>query len=189
MIIVDNTISSFEDLKNVELINFLQKQNFIIVGNNIGEKNKGLGELHMLKTICDSHDILQYKNITYITARRIFTCPYFFEKTELLSKPKQALLCNPDFLYLDGRFAESNKQNMYNDMIFSMTSDLMKKYADYSMDRVNYLTSVKKGSEQNLFDFVQENSIDFEWVKWIGLIRNDWEIDYKTSETKNFHIN
>jgi hypothetical protein len=57
------------------------------------------------------------------------------------------------------------------------------------MDRVNYLTSVKKGSEQNLFDFVQENSIDFEWVKWIGLIRNDWEIDYKTSETKNFHIN
>lgn len=187
LVIVDNTVSSLDEIKSEEFKEFLRKEKVLFLEKNLGEMNKGLGELHMLNYVLESLDLSDYEFITYITARRIFTCPYFFEKTEMLKS--DGLLCNPDFLYLDGKFIESHKEGMFNDMIFSLRTELMKGYAKYSMKRLNYLAQIQKGSEQNLYDFITETNINCDWVDWIGLIRNDWESDYKLSETKNFHIN
>ena len=39
----------------------------------------------MLKTL-DQTDLEQYENVSYISARKVFTCPYVFERTERLEK-------------------------------------------------------------------------------------------------------
>ena len=153
---------------------------------NIGTKNKGLGEFAMLKAALDETDIDKYDNISYITARRIFTCPYVFEKTEQLQK--KALLSNPDFLYLGGKFSESYKGNLFNDMFFSMKSDTIVEYADYSMSRVDYLSDNHIGSEYNLYDFINEKSIDYDWLEWLGMVRNDWESNKNPLDISNFHV-
>ena len=141
LLICENTINDIEEIKNKELSALLSESEMCAMGSdgNIGTKNKGLGEFAMLKSALDQTDIDKYENISYVTARRIFTCPYVFEKTENLEK--QALLSNPDFLYLGGEFTESYKGNLFNDMFFSMKSDLMLKYADYSISRVDYLST------------------------------------------------
>jgi hypothetical protein len=142
--------------------------------------------LFMLNAAVDELDISQYENISYVTARRFFTCPYVFERTEQLQK--SALVSNPDFVFLDGRVLESYKGPLFNDMFFSMKSATMVEYAKYSMGRVEYLSSDHIGSEYNLYDFITENKIDYDWLEWLGLIRNAWEINGNTSDISNFHI-
>ena len=188
LLICENTIYDVEEIKNKELSEFLSESEMCAMGSdgNIGTKNKGLGEFAMLKSALDQTDIDKYENISYVTARRIFTCPYVFEKTENLEK--KALLSNPDFLYLGGEFTESYKGNLFNDMFFSMKSDLMLKYADYSISRVDHLSKNHIGSEYNLYDFITENNIDYEWLKWLGMVRNDWEVNGNPLDISNFHV-
>ena len=188
LLICENTINDVEEIKNKELSEFLSESEMCAMGSdgNIGTKNKGLGEFAMLKSALDQTDIDKYENISYVTARRIFTCPYVFEKTENLEK--KALLSNPDFLYLGGEFTESYKGNLFNDMFFSMKSDLMLKYADYSISRVDQLSKNHIGSEYNLYDFITENNIDYEWLKWLGMVRNDWEVNGNPLDISNFHV-
>lgn len=188
LLICENTINDIEEIKNKELSDLLSESEMCAMGSdgNIGTKNKGLGEFAMLKSALDQTDIDKYENISYVTARRIFTCPYVFEKTENLEK--QALLSNPDFLYLGGEFTESYKGNLFNDMFFSMKSDLMLKYADYSISRVDYLSTNHIGSEYNLYDFITENNIDYDWLEWLGMVRNDWEVNGNPLDISNFHV-
>ena len=188
LLICENTINDIEEIKNKELAELLSESEMCAMGSdgNIGTKNKGLGEFAMLKSALDQTDIDKYENISYVTARRIFTCPYVFEKTENLEK--QALLSNPDFLYLGGEFTESYKGNLFNDMFFSMKSDLMLKYADYSISRVDHLSKNHIGSEYNLYDFITENNIDYEWLEWLGMVRNDWEVNGNPLDISNFHV-
>ena len=56
------------------------------------------------------------------------------------------------------------------------------------MEQLNTNLSKHIGSEYNLYNFVQENNIDYEWVDWLGIIRNAWEISGNTSDLSNFHI-
>ncbi len=188
MVVCDNTVDDFTFQPNSELSEALSSCNVMAMGSqaNIGTVNKGLGELLMLKIAMDNIDYHQYENICYVTARRIYTCPYAFEKAEQLNK--QALLCNPDFLYVDGRYEEVHKEGMYNDMFFAMKSSLMKDYAEYSYERLNHMSIKRIGSEQNLYSFVQSNNIEFEWIDHLGLIRNDWETDGSEFTLTNFHI-
>ena len=188
LLICENTINDVEEIKNKELSEFLSESEMCAMGSdgNIGTKNKGLGEFAMLKSALDQTDIDKYENFCYVTARRIFTCPYVFEKTENLEK--KALLSNPDFLYLGGEFTESYKGNLFNDMFFSMKSDLMLKYADYSISRVDHLSKNHIGSEYNLYDFITENNIDYDWLEWLGMVRNDWEVNGNPLDISNFHI-
>ena len=187
-IICENTIDDPQQIKNVELRDFLNGEEVVATGSesNIGTSNKGMGELLQLKTALDETDIDKYENICYVTARRFYTCPYVFERTESLKK--QALLSNPDFVFLDGRVLESYKGPLYNDMFFSMKTKSMVQYAQYSMDQLNTNLANQIGSEYNLYNFVTKNNIDYEWVNWLGIIRNAWEINGNTSDLSNFHI-
>jgi len=188
LVVCENTIDSELQIGNEELRNFLSQTEVVAVGSaaNNGTKNKGLGELVMLKSAIDNIDIDKYKNISYITARRFYTCPYVFERTENLKK--KALISNPDVVFLDGRFAETSKNGLYNDMFFSMQSPVMVDYANYSMEVMNNLSTNHIGSEQNLYNFIKENEVDYEWLNWLGLIRNDWERNGNILDVNNFHI-
>jgi len=64
----------------------------------------------------------------------------------------------------------------------------MVEYAEYSMNELNTNLEQHIGSEYNLYNFVTKNNIDYEWVDWLGIIRNAWEISGNTSDLSNFHI-
>ena len=100
----------------------------------------------------------------------------------------QLLLSNPDFLFLDGRLTESYKGSLYNDMFFSMKTKCMVEYAEHSMIELNNNLSNHIGSEQNLYNYITMNDIDYEWLDFLGLIRNDWEINGQTLDVSNYHI-
>jgi hypothetical protein len=44
------------------------------------------------------------------------------------------------------------------------------------------------GSEQLLYNFINENKIEYEWLNWLGLIRNDWERNKTILDVNNFHF-
>lgn len=188
LLICENTIDDPEQIKNEELRDLLADMDMCPLGSeaNLGINNKGVGEIFMLQTALQQTDINDYESIAYVTARHIYTCPYIFERTEKLEK--QALISNPDFAFLNGKFLESYKKGLYNDMCFSMKSSVMVDYANYSMDIINRNISKAPGSEQLLYDFINENKIEYEWLEWIGLIRNDWQINNKPLDINNFHV-
>jgi hypothetical protein len=182
LIIVDNTS---DKIKNDNLNVFLNSCYFIKINDNEGSKNKGVGEISMLKKVLEIIDTKQYENITYITGRHLYTCPYFFERTEHLKK--RALLSNPDFVFIQsGEICKSEKNGMFNDMIFSMNRETMLEYSKFS--DLEYMLRSGVGSEQNLYNFIKDKSIDYEWVDWIGLIRNDWQRTGEYWNFNNFHI-
>ena len=187
LLVCENTIDDAGQIKNDDLRDFLNDTEICATGSesNMGTANKGMGELALLKAALDQTDIDKYENISYVTARRIFTCPYVFERTERLEK--KALLSNPDFLFLNGNFSESYKGNLFNDMFFSMKSGTIVEYADYSMSRIDHLSENHIGSEYNLYDFIKENNIDYDWLEWLGMVRNDWESNNNPLDISNFH--
>ena len=73
-------------------------------------------------------------------------------------------------------------------MFFSMKTKSMVEYAEYSMNQLNTNLENRIGSEYNLYNFVTKNNIDYEWVNWLGIIRNAWDINGNTSDISNFHI-
>ncbi len=188
LLVCENTIDEPDQLQNTELKELLSDTEMCAVGSegNIGTRNKGMGELLMLKTALDQTDLDQYENISYISARKVFTCPYVFERTELLVK--SALISNPDFLFLNGRLTETNKGPLFNDMFFSMKRKFMVEYAEYSMKELDNNLSNHIGSEQNLYNFITNNNVDYEMLNFLGLIRNDWEINGQTLDVSNYHI-
>lgn len=188
LIICENTIDDPDQIKNDELRELLSESEMCATGSksNIGTKNKGMGELLMLKTALEETNLDNYKNISYITARRFFTCPYVFERTERLEK--KALLSNPDFAFLNGNFVESHKKGLYNDMFFSMNSSVMLDYANYALEHMRVDLSQHLGSEQILYNFVKRNKIEYEWINWLGMIRNDWERNGNVLDVNNFHV-
>ena len=59
-------------------------------------------------------------------------------------------------------------------MIFALSNELMTQYVEYS--KINIPTNLQNriGSEQNLYNFIQKNNIDIEWLECLGLIRIDY---------------
>ena len=188
LLVCENTIDDANEIKNNQLRDFLNNTEMCATGSesNMGTVNKGMGELCLLKSALDLIDLNEYENIAYVTGRQFYTCPYVFERTEILRK--DALLSYPDFIFLDGRVQKNQKGRLFNDMFFSMKSDKMVMYADYSIQQMEYNLQNHIGSEYNLYNFVEENNIEYEWLDFLGLIRNDWQRNNNTSDLSNYHI-
>lgn len=191
VVVADNTVAELQQLKSKELQEFLRTDSRIedvyLFADNLGEKgNKGLGELQMLAGVLENVPHGKYEKVSYVTARRLVSNPYIFEKTSALTK--EALVSNPDFCYLNGKVVESEKKGMYNDMFFSMTEKRMREYSAFSVDNMEFNAANHIGSEQNLFRFITKNNVECEFVKWLGLIRNDWMIDFNQSNIANVHV-
>jgi hypothetical protein len=140
---------------------------------NFGEKNKGIGELDMMvQAIEEFPSIVSDSNsISYLSGRRLMPNEYLFHRASRLSK--EALISNPDFVYLDGDFTEVEKRNMYNDMFFAMQPQVFAAYAKFFLREREKMINQGIGSEQNLYNFIHENNIDFEWINQLGLIRRE----------------
>jgi hypothetical protein len=169
VVFCDNTVSDFGKLPNHSLRQLLNGERIVQVGANLGEDNKGVGELDMLAAALKATEIGRYSTVSYFTGRHILTCPYVFERTEAMQA--EALLSNPDFLYLDGTFSESYKVKMYNDMFFSMKPDVITRYSLFAQGNREMMLNQSFGSEQLLYKFVHEQRVSFEWLDSIGLIR------------------
>lgn len=183
LIVCENTIDDIEKLKNQKFKDFLKNNRTNLTGSksNIGTRNKGRGELLMLKNALDLVEVSEYDKISYITGRKFFTCPYVFERTESLQK--QALISNPDFAFLNGEFKESEKRGMYNDMFFSMNANIIYDYSDYAMSVAESI-----GSEPTLYNFINTRGIEYEWLDWLGLISNAWAYNGNPLDINNFHV-
>ena len=182
--IVDNTLKNSNSIVDEELRELLNKSNVIFTNNSGKNKNINIGaeelkELFHLEDILDFND---YSKICYLTSRRFITNPYVFEKTEKLEK--DALISNPDFIYLNGELVESEKRGMYNDMFFAMQSTTMIDYINFSKERIDFLTDQMINSEVNLYDFIKKFDIEYEYLKFLGFLRYDY---YKKNEKEIKH--
>ena len=195
--ICDNTIDDANDISNVDLKLFLNKNNTFFTGskNNIDTQNIGMGELLMLYNSLKNISLNEYNFICYLTARRYFTCPYVFEKTNNLQK--DALISNPDFLFLNGEYRINPKKDLYNDMFFSMKAGHIFEYANFAYEIIQKKTKPFKfnpfkkntlGSEQILFKYIKNKNLSFEYLNWLGMIRNDWRKGDNIFDINNFHI-
>ena len=182
--IVDNTLKNSDSILNEELRDLLSKSNVLFMNNTENNENINIGaeelkELFYLEKILDFND---YSKIIYLTSRRFITNPYVFEKTEKLEK--DALISNPDFIYLNGELVKSEKKGMYNDMFFAMKSKTMIDYVNFSKDRIDFLIEQMINSEVNLYDFIKKFDIEYEYIEFLGFLRYDY---YKKNEKEIKH--
>jgi hypothetical protein len=187
LIFVDNTISSLDEIKNINLKRILNDKKYFIYNYNIGTVNKGMGELEMLYRSSSIFNFLNYDKICYLTGRRLITCPYIFEKTNNLNK--DALLSNPPLTRIIDGYEYSVDKESYNDMFFAMKSKIINNYIKYA---INFLNDKNQniGSEKILYQFINENNISYEWLEYLGMIRNDWN-QYSSEynrDDKNFQF-
>ena len=179
IVVCDNTINNINNIINSELKDLLQtKTKFLILNRNIGTNNIGMGELDELIYVYENIEFTEYDKIIYFTLRKIVTNPWVFEK--VIAMKKIALISNPSFLHLksDYNFYYSEPTpNLFNDMFFCLKSDIMIKYVNYSKSNIDKNLKNHIGSEQNLFKFVKEYNIDYEWLDCLGFIR----INYKAN--------
>lgn len=195
IIICENTIDNTSDILNEEL-NLLLKENntFFLGSENNNLENIGFGELKMLHTLIKKHDLNKYKFISCLSARKFYTCPYVFEKTNSLNK--EALISNPDFLFLNGNYRVNPKENLYATMFYSMKTSTMIEYANFAYEIIkkkektflNLINRKLNGSEQILFEFIKRKKISYEYIDWLGIIRNDWRVSDDFFDVNNFHI-
>ena len=178
IVVCDNTVKNINDIKNVQLKELLKTVKFICLSRNIGRQNIGMGELDELIYTSQKINFNEYEKVVYFTLRKIVTNPWIFEKVNAMKK--EALLCNPPILALRSdynfNYYPVNK-TLYNDMFFCLSSKLMLEYANYSKSKINYNLKNRVGSEQNLYNFINEKKIDYEWLDCLGLIR----VDYKAN--------
>ena len=170
IIFVDNSVSSIEEIQNLELQEILLKNKCYLTQQNKGLRNKGVGELSMLCEISEKLNFFEYEIICYCTGRKFFTCPYPFEKADLLEK--SALVSNPDYMFLDGTLLVSDK-TMFNDMFFAMKSETMTNFIKYTEPKLLWMERYMVNSEKNLYDFIHENHVEFEFLNFLGLVRSD----------------
>ena len=172
VIFVDNTVKDINELKSDRLKNVLGQRCKFFYDDNIGKTNKGLGELDMLIRVKKTFNLRDYKTVSYLTGRRIITCPYVFDKVSELKK--DAIMSNPPLYSLESGNAYPTGDNLYNDMFFAMKTESMIDYCDYAQMQISQKSSC--GSEQILYNFVNQSNLEYEWIESLGFIRNDWEL-------------
>jgi len=186
MVIVENTIDDPQEIRNPDAREYFSNLEIISLGSdkNIGQRNKGCGELVMLDEALKQLDLDQYENISYVTGRRLWSCPYSFERT---ARSEGAVVVQNCHVYLNG-VVRCNEKDNFNDTYFSMKTEDMKDYAAYSMDRLDELSDKHISSEVHLYEFIHEKNISYEILDWLGILRNDWERSGDTRDLNNFHI-
>jgi hypothetical protein len=174
IIYCENTLSMSELTKLGPIWDEIENESLSILGHNSGERNKGIGELEMM---INCHE--EFKNlfsnsttVTYFSGRHLLTNPYLLDVTERMTR--SALLSNPDFVYLDGEYVPSEKRLMFNDMFFSMKTDLFLEFTKFSREAVLAMKGDSKfGSEQNLYNFIAHANPSYEYLEQLGILRRE----------------
>jgi len=185
VLFVDNSIRSADEIDSIELKESLAGCKILLTRQNFGERNKGVGELVMLIQASQAVNFTEYKKVLYCTGRKFFTCPYPFDKA--LETDKPVTVSNPDFQFLTGEFREVAK-NMFNDMFFAMDSIRMIQFIEFTKPRLQMMEELMINSESNLYEFIQQKKIDFQFLEFLGIIRNEQNTRDPYLAIENFHI-
>jgi hypothetical protein len=188
MILCENTLEgSWERLGHYLELD-LSSFNISMLDKNSGTTNKGIGELDMMVKGLEDFpaQVNRASTISYLTGRRLVTNQYIFERASSLVA--DALLSNPDFYYLDGKVALVEKKGMYNDMFFSMKRTRFLEYSDFFQSKRGEMIKLGVGSEQNLYNFVQEKNLDLEWLDTLGLMRREKQMWLKWFSRDRIHV-
>lgn len=186
--IVDNSLEDSNSLFNKELKSFLDQLNIFYTKKPNDKKNTNIGvqELKQLFYLQQNIDFNSYNKVCYLTARRFITNPYVFEKTENLNK--DALISNPDFIYLDGEIVISEKIGLFNDMFFAMKVETILKYIEFSKKNIDYMDINMVSSEKNLYNFITEEKIEYEYLDFLGFLRYDYYRKNRDGIKHNYHF-
>lgn len=169
--VVENTLQADEIYQRSALGQTARGLQHVLVQNNLGISNKGVGELDMLALALEQLDVDEFASVGYFTGRRLVTNPYVFEVTE--GAKRKVVVGNPDFQSLDGELVESEKHGMYGDMYFSMPTDVMREYSKYCQIEIGAGLGEGVGSEQLLYRFLQQRKDENVWLSAYGFLR--WE--------------
>lgn len=171
ILVVENTLSDKEGLDCSRLGRASRGLRTIVLERNLGDSNKGVGELDMLTAVVERIDVANYSSIAYLTGRRLVTNQFVFAMTELAEG--KIVVGNPDFHYLDGKVVESEKSGMYGDMYFSMPPEEMTEYAAFFKRKLEVQIPDGVGSEQLLYQFISSRNSEISWIDAYGFLR--WE--------------
>lgn len=77
-----------------------------------------------------------------------------------------------------------------------MKTSTMIEYANFAYEIIkkkektflNLINRKLNGSEQILFEFIKRKKISYEYIDWLGIIRNDWRVSDDFFDVNNFHI-
>lgn len=169
----DNTLSNLSEIKNEELRYKLTNERIRVIlhQNNEGSVNKGAGEHSMCKKSFESIDPDNYNWISYFTARHIIPNPWYFENLDNNWKDYDSVMSNPAFFYLTNYLKSDPTPGLYNDMLFSMKSDVFKKFIDH-ID-VELLKRNHMNSENHLYSFFSSGEFNNLEIENLGILRND----------------
>lgn len=169
----DNTLSSLSEIRNEELRNKLSSERIKIIlhNDNEGSSNKGAGEHSMCKKSFMTIKPEDYNWISYFTARHIIPNSWYFEKLDSDWKNYDSVMSNPEFFYLTNYLKSDPTPGLYNDMLFSMKSNVFKKFIDY-ID-VELLKRKHMNSENHLYSFFSSDEFNNLEIENLGILRND----------------
>jgi len=174
--VLENTVTNSSQITCIELRSLLDSMDTVYISGNKGAVNKGVGELDMLTKAIALGSVQDADKVAYLTGSKFHTCPYFLEHVE--SMQTQALVSNPDFVYVhDGHAEKTCKDGMYNDMAFAMSRDTIIEYSSYFTQNEAMMIRDSVGSEQLLYKFINENGISYTWLEHLGIVRYDWQRD------------
>jgi hypothetical protein len=185
VLFVDNSLKNVDEITSLRLRQALEGQKILLTQQNFGLRNKGVGELVMLIQAASAINLSEYDTICYCTGRKIFTCPYPFEKAA--QTDKQATVSNPDFQFLDGSYREVAK-GMYNDMFFAMKSETMIKFINYTAPRLQDMEQHMINSETNLHSFLSNSHTSIQHLDVLGIVRNELKIKDPYNSFENYHV-
>ena len=183
--VVENTLGSLSNWISLDL--HVEKDiAFSFFLENSGRTNKGIGELDMAQYVLSQLDVAIYKKVIWFSGRHILTSEGILKLC--LSTPAEIVVSNPDFYFIDGDVVETEKEGMFNDMMFAMSSNAFVEYISvYNSARANLIRK-NLGSEQHLYQFVTTNTYSIEWMIQIGVLRRENKVKWRWFETSQWHF-
>jgi len=169
----DNTLNDLSDLKNESLKKRLQDERIKLIfhKSNEGSKNKGAGEHDMCRKSFIEINPEDYNWVSYFTARHIIPNSWYFDALEKEFNDYECVMSNPKFYYLNNFAIVPSSTGLYNDMLFSMKSNVFSEFIAH-ID-IELLKSEHKNSENHLYEFVKKNNLKNFELESLGILRND----------------
>lgn len=183
--IVENTLGSIASWESHGLPTYLGIE-YIFSPTNSGEVNKGIGELEMANLIASKSNLTEYEKIIWFSGRHLLTTESTL-KNILISKAG-IVVSNPDFYFIDGKIITSEKNGMFNDMLFAMNSNSFALYLEFFKKNKYVMLSESISSEELLFKFVQESKEEVEYLHMLGLLRRENKLKFRKFETSEWHF-
>jgi hypothetical protein len=175
ILVVENSVASVSELHPPlqEALKLPQVTDVLFSQDNAwGSKNKGAGEYGLCKFAFEKKPELfeQADWIIYYTHRHTMPFPKVFEYLEKYQS-YDAVVAAAEYLYPDGS-ASVPGTDLFDDLIFAMKRETFVKY----LETMDPEVMVKKhiGSEQNLYQFLTSQNINYKQVERFGVFRYNY---------------